>query len=217
MTVTFRLAALETALAGLFPAGTAVAVVPVRDGVGPEFPAEAAAVAGSVPRRVAEFAAGRAAARRAMAALGLAPAPIPMGADRAPVWPEGLAGSISHAAGVAVAALRRGGGLGLDVEEDAALEPALWPLICTPAELAAAPMADRGRHVRRVFAAKEAVYKAQYAVSRRLIGFDAVEVRFDATGFRARFTRHEAPFAAGDELCGRLVCAEGLILAGVAV
>jgi 4'-phosphopantetheinyl transferase EntD len=217
MTAPFRLPAVEAALAALFPAGTAVAAAPVMAGTRPDWPEEAAAVAGAVPRRVAEFAAGRAAARRAMAALGLAPVPIPMGADRAPVWPEGLAGSISHAAGVAVAALRRGGAIGLDVEEDAALEPGLWRLICMPAELEAAPAAERGRHVRRVFAAKEAVYKAQYPLSGRLIGFDAVEVRFDATGFTARFTRVEGPFAAGHELRGRLVCAEGLILAGVAV
>ena len=214
MTAVLRQAAAEAALARLFPPGVAVALVGI--GAGELLPGEAAAVAGAVPARVAEFAAGRLAARRALAALGHPAVAIPAGPDRAPCWPEGLAGSIAHAQGVAVAAVRRGASLGLDVEADAALEPELWPLICDPVELAALPAGDRGRAVRLVFAAKEAVYKAQYPLTGRLIGFDAVRVTLEEDGFVARLRQKVGPLPDGHRLRGRILRAGGLVLAGVA-
>lgn len=214
MTAVLRQAAAEAALARLFPPGVAVALVGI--GAGELLPGEAAAVAGAVPARVAEFAAGRLAARRALAALGHPAVAIPAGPDRAPCWPEGLAGSIAHAQGVAVAAVRRGAPLGLDVEADAGLEPDLWPLICDPAELAALPAGDRGRAVRLVFAAKEAVYKAQYPLTGRLIGFDAVRVTLEEDGFVARLRQGVGPLPEGHRLRGRILRAGGLVLAGVA-
>lgn len=214
MTAVLRQAAAEAALARLFPPGVAVALVGI--GAGELLPGEAAAVAGAVPARVAEFTAGRLAARRALAALGHPAAAIPAGPDRAPCWPEGLAGSIAHAQGVAVAAVRRGAPLGLDVEADAGLEPDLWPLICDPAELAALPAGDRGRAVRLVFAAKEAVYKAQYPLTGRLIGFDAVRVTLEEDGFVARLRQGVGPLPEGYRLRGRILRAGGLVLAGVA-
>lgn len=214
MTAVLRQAAAEAALARLFPPGVAVALVGI--GPGAPLPGEAAAVAGAVPARVAEFAAGRLAARRALAALGHPAVAIPAGPDRAPCWPEGLAGSIAHAEGVAVAAVRRGAPLGLDVEADAGLEPDLWPLICDPAELAALPAGDRGRAVRLVFAAKEAVYKAQYPLTGQVIGFDAVRVTLEEEGFVARLRQEVGPLPEGHRLRGRILRAGGLVLAGVA-
>lgn len=209
--------ATEEALAGLFPPGTAVAALVIADNREPPLPAEAAAVSGAIPRRQAEFAAGRAAARAALRALGHAPVAIPSGPQRQPLWPAGIGGSIAHAAGLAVAALRRGGPLGIDIEPDQGLDADLWPLICTPEERAALPVADRGAHVRRVFAAKEAVFKAQFPVTGAMLGFDDVTVRLTAAGFVARFARQTGPFAAGQELPGRLVRAQGLILTGVSL
>jgi 4'-phosphopantetheinyl transferase EntD len=219
---------IESGLAGLFPAGTAVAAVQIG-AAGMDsaalHPAEATAVAGAVPARQAEFAAGRAAARRALAALGHPGAAVPRGPGRAPLWPAGIGGSIAHGAGVAVAAVRAGGPLGLDLEEDAPLEPALWPLVCTAEELerelAALPGATaRGRLVRRIFAAKEAVYKAQYPLTGALIGFEAVTVRLVAGGFVARFREDLPGLPPGQAMAGRFAHvpgpAGGLILAGVA-
>ena len=60
-------------------------------------------MARAVPQRRREFFAGRLAAHRAMEALGHLPEPVPMGQDRAPVWPQGLVGSISHGAGACAA------------------------------------------------------------------------------------------------------------------
>jgi 4'-phosphopantetheinyl transferase EntD len=217
MTAAFPLTAIEAALASLFPPDVAVAAE--RIGVGQEgglWPAEQAAMLGAVASRRAEFAAGRRAARRCLVALGQPPVAVPMGQDRAAIWPEGLYGAISHAGGIAVAVLGGSGPLGVDVEEDVALEPALWPVICSPDELSALPGADTGRWVRRVFAAKEAVLKAQHPSQRAMFGFDAVDLRLTETDFTARFCQAVGGFALGQEVRGRLAYARGLTLAGAA-
>ncbi|MCX7645407.1 MAG: 4'-phosphopantetheinyl transferase superfamily protein [Rhodobacteraceae bacterium] len=212
-----RIVPLEATLAALFPPGTAVAAEPIRAPDRGLPAAEAAAVAGASPARRAEFVAGRAAARRALAALGLPPVAIPAGTDRAPLWPAGVGGSIAHGAGVAVAAARLGPPLGLDVEENAPLEADLWPEICGPDELAALPPGDTGLRVRRVFAAKEAVYKAQYPLTGRLFGFELLEVTLRPGGFAARLREGVGPFARGHVFPGRLAEAGRLLLAGVAL
>lgn len=207
---------LEAALASLFPPGTSVASERVGQPVLPLLPGEEGAVAGAVPARRAEFAAGRAAARRALAGLGMRPVALPAGPDRAPRWPEGVGGSIAHAAGVAVAAVRLGPPLGLDIEENAPLGPDLWPEICTSGELAALAGEGAGVAVRHVFAAKEAVYKAQYPLTGRIFGFHLLEVELAPGGFRARLREGVGPFPAGQVFAGRLAVAGGFVLAGVA-
>lgn len=217
MSFASHLSAVEAALATLFPAEGAVAAE--RVGAGQEgalWPDEAAAIAGAVPSRRAEFAAGRMAARRCLVALGRPPASLPIGRDRAAIWPDGFFGSISHAGGIAVAVLGDTGPLGVDVEDDSALEPGLWPSICAVEELVCLPVTDRARWVRRIFAAKEAVFKAQHPAYRAMFGFEAVAVQITETGFTARFRQSVGAFAEGQEIRGRLAQVRGLVLAGVA-
>lgn len=217
MTRPGRLTQVRDALATLFPPEVAIAICEVAAADPTSlWPAEQAAVKGAVPHRLAEFAAGRAAARAALAALGLAPAPLPMGPDRAPVWPDGISGSIAHAAGIAIAVARNGPPLGVDVEADAPLPPDLWPVITTQAERDALPEGESGRLIARIFAAKEALFKAQHPERRAMFGFDAVTVTLANTGFHARFVTSAGAFRPGDIIGGRLAVAEGLILAGVA-
>ena len=208
---------IETALAALFPADVAVALctLPAAD---PRdlWPAERQAVIGAVPRRLAEFAAGRQAARTALAALGHPAVALPMGPDRAAIWPDGIAGSIAHAAGLAVAVARPGAPLGVDVEDDSPLPQDLWPTLTSPEERSAFPIGDPGQHVRRVFAAKEALFKAQVQGARAMFGFDAVHVTLVEAGFDAQFLANAGSFRTGDRVQGRLALVEGLILAGVA-
>jgi 4'-phosphopantetheinyl transferase EntD len=203
----------------LFGPGVAVAGRAIGDAP-PPWPEEAAALARPVPARRAEFAAGRAAARDAMAALGLPPLAVPMGADRAPVWPPGLAGSITHADGIALAAVARSADialLGLDAEPDAPLPRELWDEVLRPEERAAAAAApDPGRAARLVFAAKEAAYKAQHPRSGRLLGFGALAVTLGpGAALAATFAEPAPPFRPGDRLDGRAARGAGLLLAGV--
>lgn len=172
-----------------------------------------------IPARQAEFAAGRRAARAAMAQLGAVPCAVPMGPDRAPRWPPGILGSISHGGGVCLSAVARIGrlaALGIDIEPDEDLPADLWDEVLSPDEAAwchdgPAP----GRAARLIFSAKESAYKAQYPLSRQLFGFDGMAVSVTADRLTVRFTRAAGPFRAGDMLGGRSVRARGLILTAI--
>ncbi|EYD72071.1 4'-phosphopantetheinyl transferase family protein [Limimaricola hongkongensis] len=182
-------------------AGVAAAMVPVGAG-GACWPEEAAAMTRARPARRAGFAAGRAAARAAMRRLGHAPMAVPMGADRAPVWPEGLCGSISHDDALAVAALCRGGPeIGIDIEPALPIEPGLWPEIADAEELAATGLAP-GLAARLVFCVKEAAFKAQFPASRRMLGFDAMRIARDGDRVVARLRHRAGPHAPGTAFHG---------------
>lgn len=218
-------ASLRASLADLFGAKAAVAVVPVATASAALFPEEAAAIARAVPARRAEFQAGRQAARAALLKAGAMPAAIPMRADRAPIWPTGFTGSISHSAGVAVAVAAASPptrALGLDLEPDTPLEADLWRSILTTTErrwLDAQPENRRGVLAKRIFCIKECAYKAQYGLSRTLLEFSAFEVTLPpkAGPFRATFQHHCPPFSKGEVLHGRVAVENGLILAGIAL
>jgi len=204
----------EAALRSLFPPaiGTAVLRIGAADGL---WPGEAAAVAGAVPQRRAEFAAGRSAARLALAQLGLPPVALPMGADRAPLWPGGICGAISHAAGLALAVVARDRAVGVDLEPDAPIAPDLWDSLCAPGELQRLPLEGRGQAVTRVFVAKEAVFKAQRPEARAMFGFDAVEIALAGDSFDAHLLQDAGAFRAGQRLRGGVLTVGGVVLAGV--
>ncbi len=209
---------IEAAVRSLFPETVAVAVRAI--GVGHDdrrlSAEERSYIAKAVPARRAEFIAGRLAARQALARLGHHVVAIPADTSRAPVWPQGLAGSITHGAGIAIAVARLGEPLGIDIETDTDIEPDLWPVICSADERAILPKAMRGRLVRHVFAAKEAVYKAQDPGRRALFDFHAVHLRLTDDGFVATFPQAAGSFAAGQVVLGRLAFVQGLVIAGVA-
>lgn len=178
---------LEAMASGIVPQGVVVVCRDVLGDTSALFAEERLAIARAVPRRQAEFAAGRMAARAAMGMLGQPPVCIPAGADRAPLWPQGFAGSISHCRTAVVAAAARGGRfIGIDVEEAVPLERELWDTVCTPRELEWLKTRG-GVWAKIVFSAKEAVYKAQYPITGRLLEFSAVELALDPAGrFSAR-------------------------------
>ena len=196
---------LAAALRAIWPAGMALGGAGVPE---PLWPGEAIA---AVPRRLTEFAAGRTAARRAMAALGVPMATIPMGEDRAPIWPQGVVGSISHCAGACMAVAGRPSdfaGIGLDLEPAQPLARDLWPTILRPEEVAA-----DGLDALRIFVAKEAAYKAQYPLSRQLFDFQALNITFQDQYFMARFMQAVPPFSVGDVLRGRIIESSGFCAA----
>lgn len=213
--------ALREALRGVLPEGLALAASdPCAEATG-LWPEEATAMAHAVPARRREFAAGRRAARCALSDLGYAPAPIPMAPDRAPLWPEGVTGTISHGAGVCLALLGRAqhwAGLGLDLEPALPLPEGIFATICTLAERATLAQDTDGLFARRLFCAKEATYKAQYTQSRRLLEFQDLEIMFEsAGGFTAQLRTTCPPFAPATRFAGHLVQADEVIAAVVAL
>lgn len=187
------------------------------------FHVEQLAVASAIDRRQQEFAAGRLAAYRAQRALGLQHRPVPMGADRAPVWPDGLRGTISHHGGLAAAAVSNHTdirALGLDIEPDEPLPGEIVDTVLLPEERAwLSDMAEPGKAARAIFCIKEAVYKAQYPLTGQIIGFDAVKIEFEQGQgrFAAVFQQDCSPFCRGERLHGHCTRAAGLILSGLTI
>lgn len=213
-------------LDGLFEPGIGVAYGDPRANWPPALPQEEASIRQAVAKRQREFRAGRALAREVMAGLGLPPSPVPAGEDRAPIWPDGLVGSISHCDDLCVvAAGRRSDGLvaiGVDVEPAQPLPEGVGDEICLAEEkawLGALDQRIRPLFERLIFCAKESAYKCQYAVTGQMFGFDALCVHIDRARFQfeARFTRPIGPFHLGQALIGRFVMIEQHLVAGVAL
>jgi len=156
------------------------------------FSIESAVVARAVNKRRREFETGRMLARKAMADLGLPGQPIPASDNGAPIWPRGVVGSISHTDRWCVAVVARSNevqAVGVDVEEDHPLDRSLLRMICTEAErrrLSCKPDAVALMEAKRIFSAKEAVFKAlSPCLHLRFIGFEAVTVSFDRMSWTA--------------------------------
>ena len=109
----------DSLLEGLFGDGVRVAWARIEDRVDALLPEELVGIREASHARQAEFATGRWLARRLLGELGHRLVAIPRGPDRAPLWPVGCVGSITHSASacaVAVASASRFRGIGLDLE-----------------------------------------------------------------------------------------------------
>lgn len=212
--------------ARLFDPPIRTAELDPRSAVSGLLPEEEPAIARAVEKRRREFIGGRVCAREAMTALGLPCAPILPGPDRAPVWPDGVVGTITHTDTWCAAAIARVGegvrALGLDVEPDEPLKATLVAPITVPDERAwldAQPAAERGLLGKLVFSAKECAYKAQYPLTRCYFGFSGMRIHLDVRGgaFVAVFLREAGEFREGDELRGRLVVDHGYVMTGITI
>jgi enterobactin synthetase component D len=134
-------------------------------------------------KRQREFFAGRRCSEQALLCLGAGSTHVGMAEDRAPIWPDGVVGSITHTGDFAAAAVAWAAdvaGLGIDSER----------IIC-PAEardIADICMVDEATlfdapHGRSfcefctfVFSAKEAVFKCLFPLTRKFLEFSDVRI-----------------------------------------
>lgn len=146
------------------------------DADGPLALAEQDAVARAVDSRRAEFTTGRVLAREALAALGVPADAVPVGERRAPVWPPGVVGSITHCAGLRAAAVARAGevhSLGIDAERHRPLPDGVLDAVSDAGErerLAGLPAGVCWDAL--LFSAKESVYKTWFPLTGRWLGFE---------------------------------------------
>lgn len=124
----------------------------------------------AAPKRQAEYLAGRLCAREALRHLTGIPRVPTIAASRAPLWPAGVAGSITHSGDLAaalVAPVTHYRGIGLDAEEILGVPRAtrLASQILTPGErdwLTTLPAEQHGQFVTLVFSLKESLFKALF-------------------------------------------------------
>lgn len=192
------------------------------------FPEEEALLAKAVDRRRREFTTARACARSALAALGVPPVPILPGERRAPQWPPGIVGSITHCEGYRAAAVARECDvltIGLDAEPDDVLPRGVLDKVSLPGERARlrdlAVTAPGTSWDRLLFSAKESVYKAWFPLARRWLGFMDADITFNAADgtFEARLLV-PGPLAGGvplDGFSGRWLACDRLIVTTISV
>jgi 4'-phosphopantetheinyl transferase EntD len=194
-------------------------------------PREAESVSRAVLTRKRELATGRALARLALERQGHPGEEIPVAADRAPIWPDAIAGSISHSDTRAIVAVGRRaeiGSVGIDLERGPELARDLWSAILLPEEVDAIDrldLAQRGQRALLLFAAKEALYKAQYPVSRTFMEFHALRVDVEPASptrgaLVCTFQIAVPPFDGGTVVRGRYLLgafSPGDVLTGVAI
>jgi 4'-phosphopantetheinyl transferase EntD len=193
------------------------------------FPQERAAIARATESRQREFATARACARTAIKRLGLPEAAVLTGPRGAPLWPEGVTGSITHCAGyraAAVALTRDVVSLGVDAEPNEALpDHGMLELIALGEERVRLGELTAGIPGicwdRLLFSAKESVYKAWFPLARRWLGFESADILIDPR--EGTFTAHllvPGPLVKGTPLTklnGRWLAYQGLLLTTVVV
>ena len=138
------------------------------------YPQEEALLRKAVTSRRLEFGTARWCARRALAKLGLPAAPIVPGPRGAPIWPDGVAGSMTHCLGYRAAALAHTTdivAIGIDAEPDGPLPDGVRDRIARPEELPALAeltvAAPGTSWDKLLFSAKESTYKAWFPLAQR--------------------------------------------------
>jgi len=173
----------------LYPIGVAAFELGGRARADDLHTAEAAQVRATSTMRQGDFAAGRACAHQAMAELGHSRSPVLIGKSRAPVWPSGLTGSITHTTNLAIAVVSETTstphGIGVDAEMIGRVDAEIEAIVLDETERKAldgfAPVA-RAVAATSIFAAKEAFYKAQWLHTSSWVGFQDVTASVDDYG-----------------------------------
>jgi phosphopantetheine--protein transferase-like protein len=210
-------------IAALFPDCVATSCRRIGQSAIDLFPQEQEFIKKAVDKRRSEFAAGRACAREALCAIGFAPMPILQNDARAPLWPDGTLGAISHSHTWAGAAVTRSPdlcGIGLDIETIKRVNLDIARMVLTQQETnfyAALPDAEKKQYLALVFSAKEAVYKCLSPVSAIRIGFkDALVQQTDGHKFEVFMSGRIADaLPACACMTGRFFLHEGSVFTGI--
>jgi 4'-phosphopantetheinyl transferase EntD len=141
---------------------------------------------------------------------------IGIGADRTPIWPDGLVGSISHCDGFCGAVVARSSdlcGIGFDAETSSPLPDDVGRIIYGEEE--SSHFSDlpklKGRDWGKLaFSAKEAFYKCFFPLTRKALNFHHVQVRFGADGDFEITSDPAGDFLSGN-VQGRWLMGDGLV------
>ncbi|MFW2544882.1 4'-phosphopantetheinyl transferase family protein [Primorskyibacter sp. 2E107] len=148
----------------------------------------------AVPKRLGEFLAGRVLAMAAQQALGRVPAPVEISDNRAPIWPDGLHGSITHSGGHCACLILPSpqGYPGIDIEHflSGRSLASVNKLVLQEQDrtmIAASPL-PRDQAATLCFSAKETLFKALHPTVGRFFGFEAAVLGAPPTASHLRLT-----------------------------
>ncbi|ENN86519.1 hypothetical protein RHSP_08972 [Rhizobium freirei PRF 81] len=188
--------ALLAEIAKLAPSGVRIACRTIRDGDEKLLlPQEARTITSRQLHARRASGAVRAIARQLLVLEGIENPVIRRSASGAPLWPEGITGSLAHDEVMAVAAVARKTGtvsLGIDVEPAEPLPDDIAAIVPISGDILEG--VDQHLALRLLFSAKEAVYKASYPLDGKVLGYEhiAVDLRgrkaVTATGRKAQLS-----------------------------
>ena len=165
---------LRDALNQMLPAGVAAGVDQITDQeVSFDYPEEEKQLAKALLKRRNEFITGRRCARKALEEIGFAPCALVSDENRAPRWPEGVTGSISHSVVLGCAVVAQTDTiacLGVDLETTTRISSRVIKRVVHPLErdyVGKDPV--RGS---LIFSVKEAFFKAQFPIWNAWPNFD---------------------------------------------
>lgn len=211
----------RASLSSLLEPGMAMCETHTGEIEGELFQSESIIVAKAIPSRVEEFRQGRAAARNALEQLQIRPGPIGVADSRAPIWPAGAVGSISHCEGycgsvVALASEYRA--VGMDASPNLALFDGALDQIALPSErswVEANSELDLAGDA-LLFGIKETIFKLWSPITDLWLGFEEAEVSVDliSQAFSAKILANDRAAAHSFPLIveGRFTYDESLIL-----
>lgn len=132
--------------------------------------------------RSQSFANGRYAARMAMKKLDIHDFPLLIGKNKAPIWPKGIKGSISHCHDAAIAIASKAEdylNLGVDIEKHQRCKKELWQSIFLEEEiefLNSLKESEQVKHATLLFSAKESYFKLLNPIMNKWIGFHDAKI-----------------------------------------
>jgi 4'-phosphopantetheinyl transferase EntD len=171
--------------------------------------------------RMRELEFGRMYAKRALSMLGFDKLDLPIALDRAPLWPSGVVGSLTHVRGcqgehfaAAVARASDFSAIGIDAEFEGGLDPHVWTQVLTTRELGqirALPVNARATEVLTRWCIKEAIAKAERQPTEPI----EIEIVGKSDGFWN--AKNLSQRKSRDHWQARTTKSHGLILAAVVV
>lgn len=169
-------------------------------------------------QRRKEFALGRWCARRAMAALSRGQEPLLTGPSRAPIWPQGLIGSITHCeeyCAAAVAETKDVAAIGIDAEPWRGFPLEIRTHVVTENEYSLSKLGQCDAQSLAVFfSVKESVFKALNPVTDLFFDFLSISVILDMGLGRFSLASSTVPQIAsyGGSLVGQFVITDNRVL-----
>lgn len=160
-------------------------------------PAEADCTTNFTPARMQAFTAGRACAKNALRQLQCAAPQITALHNGLPCWPNGFAGSISHAAQLAGAVVGKTDvwrSIGLDVETCGCVKQTEWDMLFVASEqrfLRGLPASEANNRATSYFSAKEAAYKLQFYITHTPLWFTDFCVTETADGLTVKLLKRQ--------------------------
>jgi len=148
------------------------------------------------------FAAGRVLIKRCFVDLSLTHTMVTQDAYGAPIWPNGVTGSVSHTQRAVITAVcfnkhtNNKVSIGIDIEQLNRVQASIWPTVFTQNErvfLSKTKLPDQIKVATCLFTAKESFYKAQFPLTRQFIEYEDIEVTLDLQSPGKLNIHHEIP------------------------